>query len=325
MREQFISRAWFARFLCAVIFCCAAALPACRAQGATRLPLPQEARDGLDILYRGDPDAAIEHFHRVQASQPNSPIGFLLEADAMWWKIYCHSLEFKWNMVDIWELGPSAENDAFLKVDDKAISRAEAQIQQAESADLHIYAGMAYLLKARLIGMRGDRRGTARAGVKGREHFLRAKALDPHLADADTGLGLYNYYIDTLSAIAKMLRFFMGIPGGSKQDGVVQLTNAMEHGDMTAVEARFYLAKNIRLYDQRYERAAELMEPLVKQYPQNPIFALMLGNLNALLNRKEKATANYRAAAAMSVADAKSRERVARLAGEGLAALQNQK
>jgi tetratricopeptide (TPR) repeat protein len=324
MRRAFLSRECCARFICALIFCCVAALPACRAQGVSRLPLPQEARDGLDALYRGDPDAAIEHFRRVQTSEPSSPVGFLLEADALWWKIYCHSLEFKWNMLDIWELGASRENEVFLKVDDKAASLAEAQIQRAEMADLHIYAGMAYLLRARLIGMRGDRRGTARAGVKAREHFLRAKALDPHLADADTGLGLYNYYIDTLSAFARVLRFFMGIPGGSKQDGVVQLTNAMEHGDMTAVEARFYLAKNIRLYDQQYERAAEMMEPLVARYPQNPIFAMMLGNLNALLNRKDKAAANYRDAAATPVPDPKSRERVARLCREGLAAVHAQ-
>ncbi len=309
------------RFACAVVFCCVAAAPPCRAQGAHRLPLPQEARDGLDALYRGDPDAAIEHFRRVQTSQSESPVGFLLEADAMWWKIYCRSLEFKWNMLDIWELPAAPENEAFLKTADKAASLAEARIQHAETAELHLYAGTAYLLRARLIGMRGDRRGTARAGVKAREHFLRAKTLDPQLADADTGLGLYNYYIDTLSSFAKVLRFFMGIPGGSKQEGIAQLTNAMEHGDMTAVEARFYLAKNLRLYDQQYERAAELMEPLVARYPQNPIFALMFGNLNALLNRKEKAAASYRAAAAIPAADTKSRERVAKLSREGLAAL----
>jgi hypothetical protein len=66
------------------------------------------------------------------------------------------------------------------------------------------------------------------------------------------------------------------------------------------------------------------MEPLVKQYPQNPIFTMMLGNLNALLDRKEKAAANFRAAAAMPVADPKSRERVARLCKEGLATVHAQ-
>ncbi len=307
------------------MLCCAAAAPACRAQGNYRLALPQEARDGLDALYRGDFDAAIEHALHVQSSEPDSPAGFLVEADARWWKIYCRALQFKWNMLDVWGLGPSPENDAMLAALDKAVSLAETQIQHGETAELHLYAGSALALRARLLGMRGDHRGTARAGVAARQHFLRAKALDPQLADADMGLGLYNYYIDTLTGFVKLLRFFMGIPGGNKQEGIVQLTNAMEHGDMMAVEARFYLSVNLRLYDWKYERAAELMEPLVSRYPQNPVFTLMLGNMNALLNRREKAAACYRAAREMPIADPKWREHVAKLSVEGLALLHNQK
>jgi len=310
-----------------MLFALAAALlwfagsPECRAQDTQRLPLPPAARAGLDLLYRGDPDAAIEQFRRVQASEPNSPVGFLLEADALWWRIYCRSLEFKWNILDIWALKSSPETAAILAAADKAVALAEEQLRGAENGELNIYAGMGYLLRARVIGMLGDRRGTARAGVKAREHFLRAKHLDPQLADADTGLGLYNYYADALSTFTKVLRFFMGIPGGSKTEGVTQLIRAMSQGDMTAVEARFYLAKNLRLYDEQYIRAAELMEPLAEQYPQNPIFALMVGNLNALLDRKEKAAASYRAAEAMAIPDPACRARVAHLSHEGLASL----
>ena len=71
-----------------------------------------------------------------------------------------------------------------------------------------------------MYALRGESRNTARSGVRAREHLLRAKTLDPTLADADFGLGLYNYYVDTLSGIARILRFFMGIPGGSKQEGI---------------------------------------------------------------------------------------------------------
>ncbi|MFZ0818905.1 MAG: hypothetical protein WAM91_02470 [Candidatus Acidiferrales bacterium] len=309
------------RVACAILLCCAVGAPVRRAQVTHRLSLPQEGRDGLDALYRGDMDAAIEHARRVQAAQADSPIGYLLEADARWWKIYCNALEFKWNMLDIWGLGPSPENDAMLAAVDKAVTRGDAQIRRSETAELHLYTGSALALRARLLGMRGDHRGTARAGVAARAHFLRAKALDPQLADADMGLGLYNYYIDTLTGFVKILRFFMGIPGGNKQEGIAQLKNAMEHGDMMAVEARFYLSINLRLYDWKYEPAAELMEPLAARYPQNPVFALMLGNMNALLNRKEKAAAWYRAAAGMPIADPKWHEHVAKLCVEGLVSL----
>jgi len=84
---------------------------------------------------------------------------------------------------------------------------------------------MAGGLASRMLGLRAERIGQLRAPGFGRESiFLRALALDPSLADAHMGLGLYNYYVDTLfDDCAGVLRFFMGIPGGSKEDGIRQL------------------------------------------------------------------------------------------------------
>ena len=187
---------------------------------------------------------------------------------------------------------------------------------------MHVFAGMGYGLEARLHGLRGEHLAVARTGVKGREHFLRALALDPGMGDAMTGLGLYNYLADVLSGFAKMLRFFMGIPGGNKQKGIEQLETAMNSAELTAVEARFYLARNQRNFDQQYERAAELMEPLAGQYPDNPAFQLLLGNLYAKLNRKDRAALHFRAAQQMHVNDARCATRARELAAASLAELQ---
>ena len=102
---------------------------------------------------------------------------------------------------------------------DKSHSLAEAQLKHRETAEMYLYAGMADSLQARLYRLRWENRATARAGVRARENYERALALDPSLADADMGLGLYNYYVDTLSTIARILRFFMGIREGRKRRG----------------------------------------------------------------------------------------------------------
>jgi tetratricopeptide (TPR) repeat protein len=282
---------------------------------------PQEARDGLETLYRGDPDAALEIFHGIENSHPGSPLGYLLEGEARWWKIYCSSLDLKWNQIDAYRREPAPEDDAYLRLAGKAISLAEDQLQRKETAEMHLYAGMGYALRARLFGLRKENRATARAGVRAREHFLRALELDPRLSDADTGLGLYNYYVDTLSTIARVLRYFMGIPGGSKEDGIRQLETAMVHGELTAVDARFYLSKNLRTYDQQYQRAVEVLEPLTAQYPRNPIFALMLGNLYALLGRNDRAAAIYHSAESMPISDPDCKDRISAVAHKGLDAL----
>ncbi len=288
---------------------------------ASKLNLPAEATDGLRLLYSGDPDAASELFRKLQQERPNHPLGYLLEADARWWKLYCATLEIKWNLIDAWHRSRLREDDDYFALADKAVALAEAQLQPRESAEMHLYAGMGLLLKARLLGLRDERKATARAGVKAREHLLRAVQLDPDLADAYAGLGLYNYYVDTLSSIARMLRFFMGIPGGDKHEGIRHLQRAMIQGELTAVEARFYLGKNLRNYDQQYERAAGVLEPLVALYPQNPLFHLLLGDMNAKLNHKEKAAASFHAAESLTLRDATCRARLQQVLRAALAAL----
>ena len=253
-----------------------------------RFCLP-EARQGLEKLNSGDADGAIADFRALQASAPDQPLGYLLEGGARWAKTYCATLEVKWGMVVTGKREKLPSDDEYLALAEKTIRLAAAQLAIKDSAEMHLYIGLALALEARLYGMRSENRATAHAGVRAREEFLRAKELDPEMTDADTGLGLYNYYVDTLSGIVKLLRFFMGIPGGNKAEGIRQLESAMNGGGMTAVEARFYLAKNLRTYDQQYERAAAIIEPLTLQYPRNAIFNLFFGNFDLELNRREKA------------------------------------
>ena len=212
---------------------------------AAGLDLPPAAERGLQLLYSGQPEAALAEFRKIEAAQPDHPLGYLLEAEQRWWQIYCEACEIKWNMVDAWYRPKLPADDAYLALTDKGASLAEARIAQADSAEMRFYAGMAYALRARLFGLREERRATARAGVRAREHFLRALQLDPEMTDAYTGIGLYNYYVDTLSAVAKILRFFMGIPGGDKEEGIRQLQIAAQNGTVTRVGARFYLAKEL--------------------------------------------------------------------------------
>ena len=283
--------------------------------------LPADAAQALHDLYSGDSGAASSAALRLQAESPNDPLGYVIEGEVRWWHVYCTSLEYHFNFLEIKRLPHAAKDDPDLALATKVIALAEERLSEKETAPMHLYAGMGYALRARLMDLHGDHGGTARAGVRAREHFLHAKDLDPLLADADFGLGLYNYYVDTLSGIARALRFFMGIPGGNKKDGVRQLEHAIASGEMTSAEARFYLAINLRTYDREYERAEILLEPLVRDDPQNPIFALMLANMNSLLNRKEKAEALFRSAESMTVTDPACSAHVREIAAAGLAKL----
>jgi len=262
-----------------------------RAGGLTLSP---EAAHALDQIYSGDPDAGIATARHIESEQPQSPVGYLLESEAQWWKTYCAACEIKWGEIDAWKRERKPDDEAYLALADKAVSLARDQIAKSDTAEMHVYAGLGLALKARLYSLREDRRATAHAGVSARSEFLRALQLDPDMADATAGLGFYNYYVDTLSAVAKMLRFFMGIPGGNKQEGIRQMQVGIDRGAFLSVDARFYLAKNFRTYDQRYQDALATAEPLVARYPHNLMFLLLVGNLNVELGKNAKAAEYFR-------------------------------
>jgi tetratricopeptide (TPR) repeat protein len=267
---------------------------------ASDITLSPDATHALDQIYSGDPADAIATARAIEQSQPESPVGFLLEAEADWWKMYCAACGVKWGMLDAAKRGKQPEDDDYLALADKAIALSRAQLAKSETAEAHVYVAAGFALKARLYGLRDERRNVARAAVAARSECLRALQLDPDMADATAALGLYNYYVDTLSAIAKILRFFMGIPGGSKEEGIRQMRVGMEHGALLAVNTRFYLARNLRTFDERYADALAVAEPLVARYPRNPVFQLLAGNLNVELGRSAKASEYFRAVLAMS-------------------------
>lgn len=300
---------------------CIVALPAtffAAEARAEKLSLPSGASAVIDKIYSFDTDGAIADAQLLQTAQPDHPLGYLLEAEALWWKIFCTSAEFKFGMTDARHRPKLAADQHYQDLAAKASSIALAQLKDRETAEMQFYAGMADAFSARLYGLRGENRASARSGVHAREHFLRAIQMDPQLADADFGLGLYNYYVDTLGALARLLGFFMGIPGGNKQEGIRQLELDIAEGVLTSASARFYLAMDLHRYDQQYEKALHIIGPLVEKYPSNPLFQLARGDLYAKLGLKQRAVDCYLAAAALPVQDAECRTHIKQLVSASL-------
>ena len=306
-------------FFCLALAACTSFFP--RAIGASQLEIPPEAKDAIDLMYLGKPEQAIALAHKLEDARPDHPLGFLIEGDVLWWNIYCKWSERKWNTIDAWShpRPADADDNAGLELADKVTRLAEASIVKSDTAEMELYAGLGYASRARLLALRYEKTPVARAGVEARKHLLRCLELDPEMADANLGLGLYNYYVDTLSAMAKILRFFMGIPGGDKREGLRQLEIASTKGILTPLEARFNMAKSLRNYDFDFSRAEQAAAPLLEQHPRNCIFLLLAGDIEQKLSHREEAAARFRAAAAAPWEESACAERVGKLAREALA------
>jgi tetratricopeptide (TPR) repeat protein len=252
---------------------------------------------GMNKLMDGDFDAATEIFRQIQKSDPESPLGYLLEADANWWKIYLTEA----NLIDpdVFEALSEATTPYdvdFRRLDELAVHKAETRLHaHQDEARSYFYEGMAYGLRARLEALRDRALGTARAGKKLRNLSLAALKLDPNLNDAWFGVGLYNYFVDTLPIYVKMLRFLILLPGGDRHVGLRQIQQAMEKGQLVNAEARFHLAKNYsRLIDRQYVRSLELLGQMEQQYPHNPLWKLLVGSVELRMGEVKEGETLYR-------------------------------
>jgi tetratricopeptide (TPR) repeat protein len=269
---------------------------ACGAGKAETTANEKIAVQGMSKLMDGDFDSALGIFRQIQKSDPESPLGYLLEADANWWKIYLTEA----NLIDpdVFEAlseAPTPYDADFKRLDELAIHKAEAHIQaHQDEARNYFYEGLAYGVRARLEALRDHALATARAGKKLRNLSLAALKLDPDLVDAWFGVGLYNYFVDTLPTYVKMLRFLILLPGGDRFAGLRQIQQAMEKGHLVNAEARFHLAKDYsRPITLQYTRSLELLGQMEQEYPHNPLWKLLVGSLELRMGQVKEGETLY--------------------------------
>ncbi len=158
----------------------------CAAPRAGEKDAREHAGAGLDLLMNGDPDGAIEFFRQIQIRDPQSPLGYLLEGDAVWWKIYYATGDLI--APDVFDVVSSQTTPYDSHFEDlvSIALRKSAALRAAPQDDARtwLYEALAYALRARLDGLRGKELSTARAGRRMRRTALTVLRLDPSLADA---------------------------------------------------------------------------------------------------------------------------------------------
>src|SRR5258708_21239988 len=109
----------------------------------------------------------------MQQEQPDHPLGFLLEAKAMWWRTWCTSADFRFGMTDA-RRRPKLESDRrYLELSTRALSLAEAHIKKSESAEIQFYARMADASFVRLSTLSAENRHAAPSVSRAHDSLFR--------------------------------------------------------------------------------------------------------------------------------------------------------
>jgi hypothetical protein len=184
----------------------------------------------------------------------------ILGVVAMWWRI---------------QINPDNRSDdrVFNERAGAAIAAADAWTRrEPQKAEPWFYLAGAYAPFVQWQIIRGERVSAARNGNRIRVALEHALAIDPSLADAHFGIGMYAYYADVAPAAAKIVRWLMFLPGGDRVKGLNEMLRARDGGELLRGEADYQLHLIYLWYENRPRDAIALLQKLDERYPSNPLF-----------------------------------------------------
>jgi tetratricopeptide (TPR) repeat protein len=155
-------------------------------------------------------------------------------------------------------------------------------VREPKRAEAWFYLAAAYAPRVQWRILRGARLGAARDGKRIKDALERSLALDPMLNDAYFGIGLYHYYADVGSAGTRVLRWLLLLPGGNRVQGLKEMLEARDRGELLRGEADFQLHIIYLWYEKKTSEAIALLERLDARYPHNPLFLQRLAEARAV-------------------------------------------
>ena len=221
---------------------------------------------GLWWIYHLQYDKARAELNAYTQSHPEDPAGYFYLTAVDWWHL-AQDIEY-----DLPEIRRQLEEDA-----NRTIAVADKLYESSE--DPHVKAH-ALLYRGGAEGLWGRWLVTQRAWVKayfagkhGRNDLRKALTLDPELYDAYLGLGIYDYYTDTLSGVQAVLAAML--IHGDKARGLAELQKAIEKSPHARVEAMCFLVEIYASEENTPGKALPIAEGLHKEFPLSPSMHLI--------------------------------------------------
>jgi tetratricopeptide (TPR) repeat protein len=230
---------------------------------AVARPGDAEARAALGLVYDGDFHGAEARLAALAQERPGDPVLPYLQALALEWRL---------------EQDPAsrAHDAEVLALADRALGLAP---DPADGRAL-LARGAAHGVKSRLHLFRWDKGPASREAVRMREALAAARAAEVEALDLDFGLGLYDYYADTLPRFFKLVAFVLRIPAGDRERGLESLARVARGGSLFHDdEARVQMYDVHSYFERQPDRALHWIREMWRLHPGWPLWGLKLSQL----------------------------------------------
>ncbi len=276
----------------------------------SELPLPAQKPDwakvhtvtmsAIEALYNLNFEEAELRANEVINLAPQDPRGYFFRAMTYYYRLfYSRTSRLPQQEID-------AELQKFLGYSQQTILLCERFVaQNPQDSKALFYLGGLYGYRGIALGMSGKMSNmltAAREAKKGVDLLKQAVALDPANADAQMGLGLFNYLISQAPSAVQTVIKLAGL-SGNKNDGLRQLEYAATNGVYARAEAQSWLAQ---IYSSGfifpgeglYDRAERHFTAFLALYPRNTLIRVLYGEMLAdEMRRTSDAVEQFREAA----------------------------
>ncbi len=233
--------------------------------------------NGLDETYNMHYAAAAAIFDKAIATHPERMEG------------YFGHLIINWEKLKDDKEDKSVE-DALVKKGNELISLGKAyENNRHHDAYSLFFTGNAYGCLALLSMWDGDYLDAFNKSSEAISRLKKSLEQEPDLIDANVGLGIYQYYIDTLPIIPRLFGSWLLI-NGSKTEGIKKLELVCEKGHYAKVMAKVFIAEGLGIYEDQYAKSATLLKELVASYPDNFRYRLNLALVTSFFDPDAGAT-----------------------------------
>ena len=227
--------------------------------------LKSKINNGLEALYNFNFKSADKTFDEIIKNYPENPAGY-----------QCKSISYLWFFLD-------SKNDLdfenFFAYTDTAINKAESILDKDTTDEFTLYIlGSVYANRTFAFTREENYFDAVFAASKFYSYFNQLLDEDSLYYDAYMGKGLYNFAI---SQAPQTWSWAIRISGmtGDKQVGLNYLETAAKKGEISRVDAQFYLSQIYSEFLLKYSDAQKILNNLTWRFPNNLLFRYSLANL----------------------------------------------
>lgn len=244
---------------------------------------------GIAALHAGHHDRAEELFLEAARRDPRDPEPHALRALSLWWRILGDRQDRSYDSAF------HATVTAALQAGGDVME--EAAVPDTATAHQRAFTGMALVLRFHIRGLRREFRDAARDARRGHELLEQAMTAEPAGLDPLFALGAYNYFADSLPALARGLRVLMRVPSGDVETGLDQLRRLAGSRSRLALHARLLLALVEASGARRcYATARADLEAARARHPDSPLVHATAGTIQLRLGFHDEAARDFAAA-----------------------------